>query len=133
MTNKHIHAELMMEYAKDAMETDKPWERWEKCWDGYTWERLKDSPQWAIPCEYRRKKKTININGFDVPEPVKESEVEHGASYYSFNLTDNKIWLIVWYDRSLQIGLLELGILHHTMESAIKHREALLSFTKQGV
>lgn len=26
---KHIHAELMAEYAKDAMETDKPWERWE--------------------------------------------------------------------------------------------------------
>ena len=26
---KHKHAELMMQYAQDAMETDKPWERWE--------------------------------------------------------------------------------------------------------
>lgn len=27
---KHVHAELMAEYAKDAMETDKPWERWQR-------------------------------------------------------------------------------------------------------
>ena len=26
---KHIHADLMLQYAQDAMETDKPWERWE--------------------------------------------------------------------------------------------------------
>ena len=25
----HVHAALMLQYAKDAMETDKPWERWE--------------------------------------------------------------------------------------------------------
>lgn len=26
---RHIHADLMMQYAQDALETDKPWERWE--------------------------------------------------------------------------------------------------------
>lgn len=26
---KHKHADLMMQYAQDAMETDKPWLRWE--------------------------------------------------------------------------------------------------------
>ena len=36
---KHIHADLMMEYAKDAMETDKPWERWEYN-DGSGWRML---------------------------------------------------------------------------------------------
>ena len=25
----HKHANLMLQYAQDAMETDKPWERWE--------------------------------------------------------------------------------------------------------
>jgi len=25
----HKHADLMLQYAQDAMETDKPWERWE--------------------------------------------------------------------------------------------------------
>ena len=27
----HIHAAAMAEYAKDAAETNKPWERWEFC------------------------------------------------------------------------------------------------------
>ena len=27
--DKHIHADLMLQYAQDAQETDKPWERWE--------------------------------------------------------------------------------------------------------
>lgn len=26
---KHVHAELMMEYAKDAMKTEEPWLLWE--------------------------------------------------------------------------------------------------------
>ena len=26
---KHKHADLMLQYAEDAMETDRPWERWE--------------------------------------------------------------------------------------------------------
>ena len=25
----HKHAALMLQYAQDAMETDRPWERWE--------------------------------------------------------------------------------------------------------
>ena len=29
MMAKHVHADLMLQYAQDAMETDKPWERWE--------------------------------------------------------------------------------------------------------
>lgn len=28
---EHIHAAAMAEYAKDALETDRPWERWEFC------------------------------------------------------------------------------------------------------
>jgi len=130
---KHIHAELMMEYAKDAMETATPWRRWEKSWDGYTWQNLKDDPVWGVACEYRRKKKTININGFEVPEPVKESEVEYGKVYYSFQLTSGEEHHVQWCNRDSQVELLKLGMLHYTTEAIRKHREALLSFTKQGV
>ena len=28
---KHVHADLILQYAHDAQETDKPWERWECC------------------------------------------------------------------------------------------------------
>lgn len=37
---KHPHAELMKQYAEDAMETDKPWERWEYSCDGSPWGNL---------------------------------------------------------------------------------------------
>ena len=35
MIKSHKHAELIAQYAQDASETDKPWERWEyKCVEG---------------------------------------------------------------------------------------------------
>lgn len=52
---KHPHAELMLEYAKDAMETDKPWERWE--FNNGAWNCLFKHPSWAEEIEYRRKPK----------------------------------------------------------------------------
>ncbi len=62
MTKKHIHGELMMLYAKDAMETDKPWENWEifEEPEGY-WNNLVTHPKWVPEYLYRQKPKTINI------------------------------------------------------------------------
>jgi hypothetical protein len=55
----HKHAELMAEYAKDAMETDKPWERWEQrheC-NGF-WSQATNHPLWEDTFFYRRKPKS---------------------------------------------------------------------------
>ena len=52
----HPHAELMMQYAQDAMETDKPWERWQFA-DGYDWHPLTSNPMWGASAKYRRKPK----------------------------------------------------------------------------
>jgi len=53
---KHVHADLMMEYAKDAQETDKPWERWEHMSEtnGCSWIALCTHPKWYANWEYRR-------------------------------------------------------------------------------
>jgi len=69
---KHKHAENMLAYAQDAMETDKPWERWE-WFNEYDqeWETLALNLKWGLNDQYRRKPRTSNINGFDVPEPVR--------------------------------------------------------------
>ena len=63
---KHKHAELMMQYAQDAMETDKPWERWEYQFDGSTlWHPFDEhSPAWANSMRYRRKPRTITCLKF---------------------------------------------------------------------
>jgi hypothetical protein len=69
----HKHAALMLQYAQDAAETETPWERWE--WRrGHGWIDMTGSPLWVNEYEYRRKPRTININGLEVPEPMM-----HGA------------------------------------------------------
>lgn len=56
---KHPHAELMLQYAQDAMTTDKPWELWELCksFDPYLseWRNLSTHPRWIEGNKYRRK------------------------------------------------------------------------------
>ena len=52
----HPHAELMALYAKDATETDKPWERWE--WlhsHSNKWLQCSKHPSWQFGNKYRRK------------------------------------------------------------------------------
>lgn len=52
----HKHAELMLEYAKDAAKTDKPWKLWEGKHDSCdNWETLGSNPSWSKSFEYRRK------------------------------------------------------------------------------
>lgn len=52
---KHKHAELMAQYAADAMTTDKPWERWEVGSDLDKWRTLTNPPLWLPTHKYRRK------------------------------------------------------------------------------
>lgn len=65
---KHIHAELMVQYAQDALETETPWERWEysKSYDD-KWQELVNNPHFYLDVKYRRKQETlsISINGKD--------------------------------------------------------------------
>ena len=56
----HKHAALMAEYAKDAAETDKPWERWE--WrNGGEWAKLSAAFVFYPDTEYRRKPKPMEF------------------------------------------------------------------------
>ena len=64
----HIHAAAMAEYAKDAAETDKPWERWEFSYKNQEYSSLQSQPLWYAGNKYRRKPKSILINGYEVPE-----------------------------------------------------------------
>ncbi len=53
----HKHAALMLQYAQDAAETDKPWERWEyrPARDINTWSPATIRIKWLDMFEYRRK------------------------------------------------------------------------------
>lgn len=51
----HPHAEKMAEFAQDARETDKPWDRWEWLGASGTWHPADSSPTWERFTEFRRK------------------------------------------------------------------------------
>lgn len=97
------------------------------------WVELRKPPQYE---SVKVKPKTININGIEVPEPVRELE-ERNLCYWAPNFggpTEAKVvnffvapgWDCVYEIRKY----LAMGFVHNTKEAALLHREALLSFTR---
>ena len=125
----HIHAAAMAEYAKDAAETDKPWERWEfSCQNQY--EAVSCHPSWHEKNKYRRKPKVILINGHEVPEPHR-TPLKDGEEYWVPNLfCDTSRYR--WQDDDEDNSHLRNGFIHLTKEAAEKHFNALKSFTAKG-
>ena len=128
----HIHAAAMAEYAKDAAETDMPWELWEVSMteSGDEYRNLFGHPDWAVTRKYRRKPKTILINGHEVPEPHR-TPLKDGEVYWALSLFSGAISLR-WADYDFDNSYLENGFVHLTKEAAVRHYNALKSFTAKG-
>lgn len=130
--SKHKHAENMMAYAQDAMETVTPWERWEY-YGGMKdlWHPVRGHPRWSELTQYRRKPRTININGFDVPEPVREP-LKYGVAYYIPDIGGypSKYGSFLWSGDIYNTICLNRGMIHLTQEAAEIHARAILSFTE---
>ena len=88
----HFHAENMKLYTEDAMTTSQPWKLWEFFYSG--WWRYCIYPEWDQKKQYRRKPRTININGFEVPEP--RDAPNDGETCYIVNLTENRAYCVIW-------------------------------------
>lgn len=126
----HVHQKLMEQYAEDALTTDRPWELWEYMPENREWIPLYDNPAWHPATKYRRKQKTININGFEVPEPVRVP-LPVGQFYYSPHILASKGFVAEheWNNTNYNYHLLKAGLIHLTPEAAELHAKALLSFT----
>ncbi|KJV07986.1 hypothetical protein [Methylocucumis oryzae] len=125
----NIHADLIQQYADDWKETYKPWERWQ--WlDCGQWVDATNPLLFNLTCKYRRKPKTININGFEVPEPVR-TPLKDGEEYFYLELLDSSLYKrALWLGYKMDINRLNLGLCHLNSESAALHAKALLSFTQ---
>ena len=134
---KHKHAELMMQYAHDAQETDKPWELWEmKYPTEKDWLTLDCNPLWQGAIEYRRKPKMLSVtlsNGEIVswPEPQR-TDLEYGDLYFYFVPTHVDIVLKKWECAPWDRTTLSNGHIHLTEEAAQQHAEALHKINIQG-
>ena len=75
------------------------------------------------------KPKTININGYEVPEPVR-TRLNDGDTYYIPDVLSYDFYISDWWSNTDQdLKFLNLGLIHLTKEAAIQHAKALLSFT----
>lgn len=73
-------------------------------------------------------RKTIRVNGIEVPEPELE-ELEEGQMYYVANIVDDDYcYSLQWDGHGVDIRLLKRGLIHLDKESAIKHAKAMLKF-----
>ena len=77
----HKHAALMLLYAQDAAETDRPWERWQaRCEQG--WFALDDNPDWCGWWEYRRKPSGKDADIKDLQQRVAAIEFNQRLTTY---------------------------------------------------
>ena len=129
----HIHAELMKQYAEDAATTDEPWRLWEWSADGLIWSPMNGVATFFAPAiQYRRKPRTININGHKVPEPMRAAP-KLGEKYWFPSWDSLSECFADWYDWEGDKGdlmRLSAGLCHPTKEAAEAHARALLSFTE---
>ncbi|MDE9467530.1 hypothetical protein [Xenorhabdus bovienii] len=130
---KHVHADLMMEYAKLAQETDRPWEHFEVFYyDANRWYSMAGEFCFNVDAnkKYRIKPRTIRIGNIDVPEPVRE-ELKHGTVFYYPNLRNmcrsrsDNFYMGTDFDKSM----LQRGLIHLDRESAEIHAKALIALT----
>ena len=113
----HIHAAAMTEYAKDAAETDKPWERWEFCHMRGEYQSLHSHPEWVEDNKYRRKPKTVLIKNDEM--------------HWTLTFSGGGVISVYWLSEEDGINYLENGFIHYTKEETEKHFNALKSFTAQ--
>ena len=126
----HKHAALMLQYAQDAAETDKPWERWE--WKGGGgWYPLVNEFTFSIHYEYRRKPKTLTYT-VTVPEPLRE-EPEAGTDFFLAVPNSERLHYTFRWDGAEVTRLwLKSGLCFATKEDAITAAKAMLP-VKGGV
>lgn len=129
----HVHAKEMMQYAKDAMETDKPWERWQvrRSIGGavFSWFDCKhDTVMFDSYYKYRRKPKMMRATCADGtvvewPEPVKNN-LDNGTEYWIIR-PSGCTERTYWNNSDLDKHFLAWNKVHLTEEAAIQHYEAL--------
>ena len=121
----HKHAALMAQYAQDAAETDKPWERWEVATSGNEWVSLPENPIWSEYFEYRRKPRTLTYT-VTIPEPLRNAP-ESQQSYFMAS-TELRSYFneFRWYGAPQDERLLRRGLCFATKEDAIAAAKAML-------
>ena len=119
---KHPHAELMVQYAQDALETDKPWKRWQQKEKNSVWMDCYGSIQWFPDVKYRRRPETESdapakyihyftapVDNVGVMDRVDSILLATHISIYKINQEGHEVWV---HDIELPRALLGIFSTH---------------------
>lgn len=122
----HKHAALMLQYAQDAAETDKPWERWEFKTDVDTWVELIKNPSWFEDRKYRRKPQVIRVGRHEFPKPIAFTPPKD-TIYWVIRLRPEGYAAsdLIWGDDKVDFDLLKSCVVHLSREAAQAHADVL--------
>ena len=124
----HIHAELMAQYAEDAMTNDKPWELYQIKTVQNIWKDIGGQFIFDSNLTYRRKPKTHIVHGVEIPDLRVTPEL--GGKYYLADPTSSELAELhtyvmrreeLWFERGLSYQHSEEG-----KQAAVLHSKAML-------
>ena len=123
----HKHAALMLQYAQDAAETDKPWERWEFKVKPDVWCNLSEHPAWLEHKEYRRKPQMIKVGKWKFPKPLTEAP-EEGTVYWTIEAGGRNGFYAErykWLQNGEDESCIRQDLIHLSEAAAQAHADAL--------
>ena len=135
MATKHIHADVMLQYAQDAQTTATPWLLWEIRFCSDIWVDCTDGDMhFSANFEYRRKPKMLSVtlaNGEVVswPEPHK-GDLDCNCIYYVASETGGAD-VYVFANTKYENKIISFGLAHLTKEAAEQHSYALFKINNQ--
>lgn len=124
---KHVHAELMMEYAKDAMKTEEPWLLWEFMDCSGKWHKCASHPSWAKNCIFRRKPEMIKIGEYEFPKPIANYPFRFGESYWYVLYGDYgfTVYEKCWNNSIEDMRIMSTNLIHLDKDAAQQHADVL--------
>ncbi|PHM33303.1 hypothetical protein [Xenorhabdus innexi] len=127
---KHIHADLMTQYATIAQTSSSPWEHFQyREYQDDEWSDCRGPVEFWFDHDYRLK--PFRIGEYDVPEPVRKP-LENDQEYY-YPVISGVAFCghIYWAGDNLDKDRLQRGLIHLTQEAAELHAKALISLTQR--
>lgn len=129
------HAALMLQYAQDAAETDKPWERWEVKVNNGEWCELNSNPKWFDYWEYRRKPQVIRVGRHEFPKPITE-EPKEGTVYWTIEVDGWNGFYVEhykWLKNGEDESCIRQGLIHLSESAAQAHADVLNAICRGDV
>lgn len=126
---QHPHAESIMLFAHQSLESQTPWVFWEFSYNnGKTWIPCGKCPSWGENILYRQRSPKIQVGDVMVNRPI-DTPPEIGTTIFVTDITSPFMYYRTqWtgtYSNS-NTEMLKRGLVHLTQESAIEHSKALI-------